>query len=181
MSLSPRRRLVEHGGVATSHASSGDRPAGLPTLLCSSRREGDERSYLLSAACQVYPSRRAPLVLVSHVEHDSRKMFITWVRVVMENCGGICHRCVAFAFPRAFLRSLCSLPLSRSGSRASIYCKIHDDKQQRCRFFPPRANQPQLQPQLQHLYARHPASSEWDTPCKPWYEPNIDEIVTLVR
>lgn len=35
--------------------------------------------------------------------------------------------------------------------------------------------------QLQHIYARHPGSSEWDTPCDGKYEPDVGEILLLVR
>ncbi|CBJ29237.1 conserved unknown protein [Ectocarpus siliculosus] len=34
---------------------------------------------------------------------------------------------------------------------------------------------------LQHIYARHPGSSEWDTPCDGKYEPDVGEILLLVR
>lgn len=35
--------------------------------------------------------------------------------------------------------------------------------------------------QLQHIYARHAGSDRWDDDCSSWYEPNVDEIVELVR
>lgn len=35
--------------------------------------------------------------------------------------------------------------------------------------------------QLQHIYARHPGSSAWDTPCDGKYEPDVGEILLLVR
>ncbi|CAN0515667.1 unnamed protein product, partial [Ectocarpus sp. 12 AP-2014] len=35
--------------------------------------------------------------------------------------------------------------------------------------------------QLQHIYARHAGSDRWDDDCSSWYEPNVDEIVNLVR
>ncbi|CAB1100997.1 unnamed protein product [Ectocarpus sp. CCAP 1310/34] len=34
---------------------------------------------------------------------------------------------------------------------------------------------------LQHIYARHAGSDRWDDDCSSWYEPNVDEIVNLVR
>ncbi|CAM9293887.1 unnamed protein product [Ectocarpus fasciculatus] len=34
---------------------------------------------------------------------------------------------------------------------------------------------------LQHVYARHAGSDRWDDDCSSWYEPNVDEIVELVR
>ncbi|CAM9513749.1 unnamed protein product [Ectocarpus sp. 8 AP-2014] len=34
---------------------------------------------------------------------------------------------------------------------------------------------------LQHIYARHAGSDRWDDDCSSWYEPNVDEIVDLVR
>eukprot|EP00752_Nemacystus_decipiens_P004611 g4210.t1 len=34
---------------------------------------------------------------------------------------------------------------------------------------------------LQHIYARHPVSSSWTTPCESEYEPNVEEIIVLVR
>ncbi|CAN0001623.1 unnamed protein product, partial [Ectocarpus sp. 6 AP-2014] len=34
---------------------------------------------------------------------------------------------------------------------------------------------------LQHIYARHTGSDPGDDPCDSWYEPNVDEVVSLAR
>ncbi|CAM9240764.1 unnamed protein product [Ectocarpus sp. 12 AP-2014] len=34
---------------------------------------------------------------------------------------------------------------------------------------------------LQHIYARHTGSDQGDDPCDSWYEPNVDDIVSLAR
>ncbi|CAM9717257.1 unnamed protein product [Ectocarpus sp. 4 AP-2014] len=34
---------------------------------------------------------------------------------------------------------------------------------------------------LQHIYARHTGSDRGDDPCDSWYEPNVDEVVSLAR
>lgn len=67
-------------------------------------------------------------------------------------------------------------------SRAGWWNKIYlDDKYHRGRSLLPSCKPPQLQRQLQHIYARHPAGNAWDIPCDSEYEPNVDEILRLAR